>query len=35
MLFRNVKGELIEVKRYDYKNDKLYFKRIMELKKNS
>jgi hypothetical protein len=32
MLFRNAKGELIEINRYDYKTDKLYFKKIMELK---
>ena len=32
MLFRTAKGELIVINRYDYKTDKLYFKRIMELK---
>lgn len=32
MLFRTANGELIEINRYDYKTDKLYFKRIMELK---
>jgi hypothetical protein len=32
MLFRTAKGELIEINRYDYKTDKLYYKRIIELK---
>jgi hypothetical protein len=32
MLFRTAKGELIVINRYDYKSDKLYFMRIMELK---
>jgi hypothetical protein len=35
MLFRNVHGELINIKKIDYVNDKLYYKSIMELKKTS
>lgn len=33
MLFRTNKGELVEVKKYNFPNDKLYYQRIMELKK--
>ena len=32
MLFRTNNGELIEIKRYNYPNDKLYYKKIMEVK---
>ncbi len=32
MLFRTNKGELIEIKRYNYPNDKLYYQKIMEIK---
>ena len=32
MLFRTNTGELIEIKRYNYPNDKLYYKKIMEIK---
>jgi hypothetical protein len=31
MLFRNVKGELIEINKYDFVNDKLYYEKITEL----
>ena len=34
MLFRNVRGELINIKKTDFVNDKLYYKSIMELKRN-
>ena len=34
MLFRTNKGELIEVKKYDFPNDKLYYKKLMEIIKN-
>ena len=34
MLFRNVHGELINIKKKDLINDKLYYKSIMELKRN-
>lgn len=34
MLFRTITGELIEIKRYDFKNDKLYYEKIMEIKKS-
>ena len=33
MLFRTNKGELIEIKKYDFSNDKLYYQKIMEIKK--
>jgi hypothetical protein len=33
MLFRTHKGELIEINKYDYPNDNLYYKKIMEIKK--
>jgi hypothetical protein len=32
MLFRTANGELIEIKKYSFINDKLYYKKIMELK---
>ena len=33
MLFRTNKGELVEIKKYNFPNDKLYYQKIMELKK--
>ena len=33
MLFRDSNGILIELNRYDFKNDKLYYQKIMEIKK--
>lgn len=33
MLFRTNKGELIELKKYDFSNDSLYYEKIMEIKK--
>ena len=35
MLFRTNKGDLIELKKYDYYNDNLYYEKIMEIKKKS
>jgi hypothetical protein len=32
MIFRNKDGKLIELNRYDYKNDHIYYKKIMILK---
>jgi hypothetical protein len=32
MLFRTTNGELIEIKKYAYPNDKLYYQKIMEAK---
>jgi hypothetical protein len=32
MIFRNFKGELVEVNIYSLKNDKLFYKKVMELK---
>ena len=33
MLFRDINGNLIELNRYDFKNDKLYYQKIMEIKR--
>ncbi len=35
MLFRTANGELIEINKYDFKNDKLYYQKIIEIKFNS
>jgi hypothetical protein len=32
MLFRTAEGNLIEIKKYNYKNDKLYYEKLFELK---
>ena len=32
MLFRTVTGELIRLNRYDFKNDTLYYQKIMTIK---
>jgi hypothetical protein len=32
MLFRTVNGELVEINRYNFKNDKMYYEKIMEIK---
>ena len=31
MLFRSINGNLIEINKYDYKNDQLYYEKIMEI----
>jgi len=33
MLFRTNNGVLIEIKKYDFPNDNLYYKKIMDIKK--
>lgn len=33
MLFRSNAGILIEIKKYDFQNDNLYYKKIMDIKK--
>jgi len=33
MLFRTNKGILVEIKKYDFPNDKLYYEKLMEIKK--
>jgi hypothetical protein len=33
MLFRTYKGELIEINKYDYPNDNLYYQKIINIKK--
>lgn len=35
MLFRNNKGELIQIKKYDFPSDNIYYRKIMEIKKKS
>ena len=32
MLFRTNTGELIEIKKYDFTNDKLYYEKIINIK---
>jgi hypothetical protein len=32
MIYRTSNGELIEIKKYSFSNDKLYYKKIMEVK---
>jgi hypothetical protein len=32
MLFRTNTGQLIEINKYDFTNDKLYYKKLLELK---
>ena len=32
MLFRNKEGNLVELNRYDYTNDHIYYKKIMKTK---
>lgn len=34
MLFRTVSGEVVEIFRYNFKNDKMYYEKIMEIKKH-
>lgn len=33
MLFRTITGELVEINKYNYKNDKVYYEKIMEVMK--
>jgi hypothetical protein len=33
MLFRTVNGELVQINRYNFKNDKMYYEKVMEIKK--
>ena len=33
MLFRTADGKLIEINKYDFKNDKLYYEKIMSIYK--
>jgi len=33
MIFRNSNGELVEINKYDYSNDKIYYEKIMNLQK--
>lgn len=33
MIFRNIEGKLIEINKYDYPNDKIYYEKILNLHK--
>jgi hypothetical protein len=33
MLFRTATGELLQINRYNFKNDKMYYEKILEIKK--
>ena len=33
MLFRTSQGNLIEIKKYDFKNDTLYYEKLLDIKK--
>jgi len=35
MLFRNNKGNIIEIKKYNFSSDIIYYRKIMEIKKSS
>lgn len=35
MIFRTHSGQLIEIKKYNYINDKLYYKKLLEIKQPS
>ena len=32
MIFRTITGELVEINKYDFINDKLYYEKIMKIK---
>lgn len=34
MLFRSITGSLVEINRCDYKNDHIYYKKIMDMQKD-
>lgn len=34
MLFRTSEGKLIEIRKYNFKNDTLYYEKILEVKKS-
>jgi hypothetical protein len=33
MLFRTSEGKLVEIRKYNFKNDTLYYEKILEVKK--
>ena len=33
MIIRNINGEIIKINKYDYANDKIYYEKIMDIKK--
>lgn len=33
MLFRTFDGKFVEIRKYDFKNDKLYYEKIMNIMK--
>jgi hypothetical protein len=34
MIIRNIHGELIQINKYDYANDKIYYEKIMSIMKD-
>jgi hypothetical protein len=34
MIFRNNNGELVDLNKYDFKNDLVFYKKIMEMKRS-
>ncbi len=34
MLFRDINGNLVELNKYDFKNDKAYYQKIIDIKKH-
>lgn len=34
MIIRNIHGELIQINKYDYANDKIYYEKIMNIMKD-
>jgi hypothetical protein len=34
MIFRDINGKLVEINRHIFKNDKLYYEKIMQIKNN-
>jgi hypothetical protein len=32
MIYRTITGELVEINRYDFINDKMYYEKIMKIK---
>ena len=33
MIYRNINGDIITINKMDFKNDKIYYKKIMDIKK--
>jgi flagellum-specific peptidoglycan hydrolase FlgJ len=35
MLFRTITGELVEIKKYNFPTDKLYYQKLIDIKKST